>query len=92
MITMGQSIITARCEVCHTVNGTGGKIGPDLNLVLAGKVLPGMVPGGQPTNKAWLIRWITNPQQVWSHAIMPPLGLSQVQVAAVVTYLTQKVK
>jgi heme/copper-type cytochrome/quinol oxidase subunit 4/cytochrome c2 len=84
-------IITSRCEACHTVNGSGGKIGPDLNEVMAGKVLPGMVPGGHPTEETWLVSWITDPQKVWPQAQMPDLGLTSSQVEAVAAYL-QKLK
>ena len=80
-------IITSRCEVCHTVNGSGGAIVPNLNEVMAGKVLPGMVPGGHPTEEAWLVTWISDPQKVWPQAIMPDLGLTSAQVQAVATYL-----
>ncbi len=89
LITLGQTILTQKCEACHKLNGTGGTIGPDLNLVLAGKV--NLVPGGKPTNIAWLTKWISNPQAVWPQAIMPNLGLSSQQVQAVVAYL-MKVK
>lgn len=85
LITLGQTILTQKCEVCHKLNGTGGTIGPDLNLALAGKV--NLVPGGKPTNTAWLTKWITNPQAVWPQAIMPNLGLTSQQVQGVVAYL-----
>lgn len=90
LITLGTTILTQKCEVCHKLNGTGGTIGPDLNLVLAGKI--NLVPGGQPTAASWLTKWITNPQAVWPQAIMPDLQLTPQQVDAVVTYLTTKVK
>lgn len=90
LITLGQTILTQKCEVCHKLNGTGGTIGPDLNLVLAGKV--NLVPGGHPTVTSWLKTWIANPQAVWPQAIMPNLGLTSQQVDGVVTYLTTKVK
>lgn len=89
LITLGQTILTQKCEACHKLNGTGGTIGPDLNLVLAGKV--NLVPGGQPTNTAWLTKWITNPQAVWPQALMPDLQLTAQQVQGVVAYL-MKVK
>lgn len=90
LITLGQTILTQKCEACHKLNGTGGTIGPDLNLVLAGKV--NLVPGGQPTVASWLTKWITNPQAVWPQALMPDLQLTPQQVEGVVTYLTTKVK
>lgn len=93
LVTLGQSVITAHCTACHVVNGSGGQIGPNLDKVMAGQTnLPGMVPGGHPTQAAWLVSWITDPQKVWPQAIMPALGLSPQQVQAVVAYLTTKVK
>ncbi len=84
---LAQQIITSRCEACHMVNGTGGTIGPNLNAVMAGKTVPKMVPGGQPTNPAWLAKWIANPPAIYPQAIMPPLGLTNTQIQAVVAYL-----
>ena len=90
MVTLAQTILTQKCEVCHKVNGTGGTIGPDLNLVMAGKI--NLVPGGHPTSVTWLKKWIANPQAVWPQAIMPNLGLTTQQVDAVVAYITTKIK
>lgn len=92
LVSLGQSVITAHCTVCHVVNGSGGQIGPNLDKVMAGKILPAMVPGGHPTQAAWLTGWINDPQKVWPQAIMPALGLSPQQVQAVIAYLTTKVK
>ena len=92
LVTMGQTIIAAKCEACHVINGKGGAVGPNLDDVMAGKSVPGLAPGSQPTNKAWLAKWIANPQGVWSSAVMPNLGLNPTQVQAVVAYLTTKVK
>lgn len=89
-VALGQQIVLTTCISCHVVNGSGGKIGPDLNQVMAGKV--NVVPGGQPTSAAWLSRWLANPQAVWSHATMPNLGLSPAQIKAVVAFLTTKLK
>jgi heme/copper-type cytochrome/quinol oxidase subunit 4/cytochrome c2 len=90
LISLGQTILTQKCEACHKLNGAGGTIGPDLNLVMAGKV--NLVPGGQPTTASWLKKWIANPQAVWPQAAMPNLELTPQQVDAVVTYLTTQVK
>lgn len=90
MVVAGQKIVTSECVACHTVNGKGGTIGPNLNQVMAGKI--NLVPGGKPTSVAWLTTWIANPPGVWSHALMPNLGLNSQQVQSVVKYLTLKVK
>jgi heme/copper-type cytochrome/quinol oxidase subunit 4/cytochrome c2 len=87
LVSMGQQIVTAQCQACHVIGGKGQSIGPDLDKVLAGQTVPGMVPGGQPTQQAWLARWIANPQAVWPQAKMPNLGLTPTQVQAVVAYL-----
>jgi mono/diheme cytochrome c family protein len=92
LLAMGEKIVTTQCEACHKVNGAGATVGPDLNLVMEGKPLPGLAPGSDPKSTAWLARWIANPQAVWPQASMPNLGLTPQQVEAVVTYLTQKVK
>ena len=90
LLAEGQHIVTTTCESCHTVNGVGAHIGPDLNQVLAGKL--NVVPGGQPTNAKWLTQWISDPQAVWSSATMPNLGLQPQQVQGVVMYLEKDVK
>jgi cytochrome c2 len=91
LVSIGQSIITSKCEACHVVNGSGGNIGPNLDDVFAGKTLPGMVPNGHPTEASWLTQWVTDPQKVWPQATMPDLGLTAQQVQGVVAYLTTKV-
>lgn len=85
LVSQGKTIVTSQCVACHTVNGKGGTVGPNLNQVMAGRL--NVVPGGQPTNQAWLARWVADPQAVWPAATMPDLGLSSVQVEAVVKYL-----
>lgn len=90
LVSMGQQIVTSQCVSCHTVNGKGGSLGPDLNAVMSGKT--NLVPNGKPTDKAWLASWISNPKAVWSGAKMPNLGLNSQQVNGVVLYLTTKVK
>jgi cytochrome c oxidase subunit 4 len=92
LLTTGLQILQTQCEACHTLNGHGGTLGPDLNLVLEGKI--NKVPGGDPTNAAWLTKWISNPQAVWSSPknLMPKLPLTSQQIQGVVLYLTTKVK
>ncbi len=86
----GGKIVTTTCISCHTVNGHGGTLGPNLNQVLAGTV--NLVPGGHPTQTSWLLQWIADPQAVWSSAKMPNLGLTPQQVQEVVSYLEKDVK
>ncbi|MCL6595630.1 MAG: cytochrome c [Firmicutes bacterium] len=92
LASMGATIVTAQCQACHVIGGKGQTIGPDLDKVMAGQTVPGMVPGGKPTDPTWLARWIANPQAVWPSATMPNLGLTPTQVQAVVAFLTTRVK
>ena len=85
LVALGQTLLAQQCETCHKVNGTGGQVGPDLNLVLAGK--GNVVPGGKPTSAKWLTAWIQNPQGTWSEATMPNLGLTAHETQALVAYL-----
>lgn len=90
LLAIGQTEVATTCTSCHIVNGKGGTIGPNLNLVLAGKL--NLVPGGKPTDPHWLESWIADPQAVWSKALMPNLGLSPNKVKGIVLYLKQDVK
>src|SRR5579875_982044 len=90
VVAAGGNIVTTTCTSCHAVNGKGGTVGPDLNKVLAGSL--NVVPGGQPTQTSWLLKWIADPQAVWPAAKMPNLGLTPQQVQEVVDYLHQDVK
>jgi len=92
LVALAKPIITAKCEACHVIGGKGGAIGPNLDEVMAGKTVAKMVPGGHPTQQAWLISWVSDPQKVWSSAIMPNLGLTPTQAQAVATYLLTQVK
>jgi len=53
------------CSRCHTVNGEGGSIGPELNAAPA--------PAGT-RDPAWLRRWIDDPSRFVPAARMPPLN------------------
>lgn len=91
LIAYGAQEVSGTCEACHALNGKGAPgPGPNFNLVLTGKL--NLVPGGQPTNPAWLAKWIADPQAVWSKATMPDLGLTASQVQGVIAYLKSAVK
>ncbi len=92
-MAMGQQIVSQTCTSCHTINGTGGTIGPDLNKVFAGQISPSILaPTSNPNSATWLAQWISDPANVWTGAKMPDLGLSTQQVHAVVLYLDAHVK
>lgn len=84
----GKTTYTTYCASCHTIGG-GDLVGPDLAGVTTRR------------DKAWLTRWITEPDKMlaegdtiatemltqYNNVPMPNLKLSDTDVAALVTYL-----
>jgi ubiquinol-cytochrome c reductase cytochrome b subunit len=77
-INRGKALFSSSgCVGCHTVNGTGGKTGPDLS---------GEGKGGR--SAAWLATQIRNPKSHFPNTIMPSFSLlSEQQVGDLVAYL-----
>ncbi len=68
---------TAGCKACHSIEGTGGTIGPALSR--------GEFKG---KGRAWIIEQIRNPKSHNSNTIMPAFtSLSASQVDLIVSYL-----
>ena len=84
----GQQIFQSRCAACHTI-GKGKLVGPDLAGVTSRR------------EESWLKRQIKEPDRLVAendpiamqllkeanNVPMPPLGLSDVEVVAVIAYL-----
>lgn len=83
----GRAIFHQKCEVCHSIGG-GDKVGPDLKGVTSLRSVD------------WLTRWIFAPGKMLAAkdpvavalqkkyiVPMPSLGLTKVEVAAVIAYL-----
>ncbi|HMV77684.1 MAG TPA: cytochrome c [Leptospiraceae bacterium] len=68
---------TALCTACHSVGGTGGKVGPALDT--AGKRL----------GKDFISGWLKDPQKVRPGTKMPKLPLSDSEIAEITDYLIQ---
>jgi ubiquinol-cytochrome c reductase cytochrome b subunit len=65
------------CMACHSVNGSGGKIGPDLSH-----------EAGAGRSRAWLVTQIENPRKHDPRTIMPSFGsLAPSQVDSLADYL-----
>jgi len=64
-VQAGFAAFRIHCSRCHTLNGEGGSIGPELN---------GPVPTAQLRDAAWLHRWIDDPSRVLPTARMPRLN------------------
>ena len=68
------------CSICHTLDGEGATVAPDLSHV------------GAKRDAKWLREWITDPPSVQFDATMPPFGdrLDEAQMSAIVNYLAAR--
>jgi mono/diheme cytochrome c family protein len=66
---------TYGCNGCHSLNGEGGLVGPELDRA------------GFRLNPTWVYRWIRNPQAMKKHTRMPNLGASDADARALTYYL-----
>jgi len=63
------------CVACHQINGTGGKIGPELNGV------------ANRRSEAWVIQHFQNPQMMSPKTPMPPYKFNATDMQNEVSYL-----
>jgi mono/diheme cytochrome c family protein len=66
---------TYGCNGCHSLNGEGGLVGPELDRA------------GFRLNPTWTYQWIRNPQAMKKHTRMPNLGASDADARALTYYL-----
>jgi len=66
----------AGCYLCHTVDMTGGEVGPSLTFI------------GRKRNGENLARLLKDPEEILPGGKMPQLYLNDLQVAALVDYLS----
>ena len=72
----GQALYLANgCPACHTINGEGGTIGPDLSSV------------GATHDVAWLVQFLQNPSVMLPGSRMPAHPLPPADMQAVAEYL-----
>ena len=82
--------VFARCQACHTIAGTpseqipGDKIGPNLSNFGSRKYMAGGIRLNTPEN---LAIWLRDPASLKPGALMPNLGLTEKEIAAVSSYL-----
>ncbi len=74
-VASGEALFQARCISCHGQGGRGSSVGPDISKA------------GSLREAAWLTRWLKNPESVQPGAKMPPLGLTDQEIEALVAYL-----
>ncbi len=77
-VTIGsgrQTFDRIHCAACHTIDGVGGKIGPDLSVV------------GLQRTREWHIQHLRDPRSLVSGSIMPDFRYSESELAALGLYL-----
>ncbi len=76
-ITVGDQIIKKRaCNICHSLNGVGGLVGPDLTQV------------GIRRTEEWLFNWLSDPPLILPGTDMPKFEWeSEQEIMDVIAYL-----
>jgi cytochrome c2 len=64
-----------KCNLCHKVGATGGKLGPDLSLV------------GTRRDAAWMEKYLQNPKMVDPKNKMPQVKVKGQDLADLIAYL-----
>jgi ubiquinol-cytochrome c reductase cytochrome b subunit len=77
-IAAGEEIFGRFCQICHSVDGKGGFMAPDLTQI------------GARANRAYIEQVIINPQIVNQATIMSVIPLSDVERHEVSAYLSRK--
>lgn len=67
---------TLRCSMCHKIQGSGGKLGPDLTDV------------GTRRDAAWLKKYLPNPKGANPKNTMPPVKAGPDDLSVLIAYLT----
>lgn len=64
------------CNACHTINGVGGKVGPDLSVY------------GLQRTKDWMVQHHLNPRSLVGGSVMPDFRYSASELDALALYLS----
>lgn len=64
------------CNACHMINGSGGKVGPDLSVY------------GLQRTPEWIIQHHINPRSLVGGSIMPDFPYSESELQAIALYLS----
>lgn len=77
MVALGKQLyeVKYQCQSCHTIGGSGGYVGPNLNNA-----------GGWLT-PAWIEAWLKNPQALVPGTIEPRRNFTEAEVKALTAYL-----
>jgi cytochrome c oxidase subunit 2 len=74
------------CAMCHNITGSGagGRTAPDLTHIASRSTIGA---GSVPNTRGYLAGWIADPQHIKPGNRMPPPGLKDEELQAVVAYL-----
>ena len=77
MVSLGRQLyeVKYQCQSCHTIGGTGGYVGPNLNNA------------GNWLTPAWIEAWLRNPQALQPSAIDPRRNFTEEEIRALTAYL-----
>ena len=77
MAAMGKQLyeVKYQCQSCHTIGGTGGYVGPNLNNA------------GNWLTTAWIEAWLRNPQALQPDTIEPRRNFTEDEIRALTAYL-----
>ena len=77
MVSLGKQLyeVKYQCQSCHTIGGTGGYVGPNLNNA------------GNWLTAAWIEAWLRNPQALIPDTIEPRRAFTGEEVQALTAYL-----
>ena len=77
MVALGKQLyeVKYQCQSCHTIGGSGGYVGPNLNNA------------GNWLTPAWVEAWLKNPQALVPGAIEPRRNFTDAEVQALTAYL-----
>ncbi len=70
------------CAMCHTLNGQGGRSGPDLSHIASQPF------DGLPNTPDFLAKYLAGPQAQKPDALMPAIPMSDAERDALVQYLS----
>jgi mono/diheme cytochrome c family protein len=63
------------CSSCHSINGEGAQVGPDLSYV------------GDKRDRKWLLAHFKDPKGVSPNSIMPPVSLPDAELGDLTAYM-----
>jgi nitric oxide reductase subunit C len=77
MAAMGKQLyeVKYQCQSCHTIGGSGGYVGPNLNNA------------GNWLTPAWIEAWLRNPQALQADTIEPKRNFTEDEIRALTAYL-----